>query len=514
MLRLIIADDEKIIRETICALIDWNSLGIEVVGVCKNGLEAYDMIIDEYPDIVLTDIKMPGFSGLELIRRLTQTHEDIQFIILSGYREFDFAMEAMRYGVKHYLLKPCNERQIIDTVEKVKKVCYQQKEQKLQDKTQRDFSAGFRKNLMRSIITEGLLSRAELSQLTAFYENYLDFTGTSYHLCYFYYLEEANVMECTKKLYDYLKEYLPAVSCCFLYINNILILIMENCRASYEEFDNFAKGLNFQQQTIGIEYQRIEYQSLIGLLQLLVEKLKRYDMIYFIEDTLKIPIYNYDPCLQKLHRIIEKLASGKGDIQQVKQELKSILSSIQDEEFLKILITNILMTPNVLNNLDGVPTLPELLNDINTSSNPKEVYRRFIDLIDSIRPLNTFASVAYKPFIRNIFTFVEEQLSDPSLSLKWIAEHYLYMNVDYVSKQFVKQTGKRFSQYLNEVRIEKAKSLLKNCRTDKIYLVAEQVGCGNNPQYFSQLFKKYTGMKPSDYVKKYGNTFSDSYSYK
>lgn len=134
MLRLIIADDERIIRETICTLIDWSSLGIEVVGVCKSGLEAYDMIIDEYPDIVLTDIKMPEFSGLELIRRLTQTHEDIQFIILSGYREFDFAMEAMRYGVKYYLLKPCNELQIIDTVEKVKEVCYQQKAQKLQIK--------------------------------------------------------------------------------------------------------------------------------------------------------------------------------------------------------------------------------------------------------------------------------------------------------------------------------------------------------------------------------------------
>lgn len=121
MLRLIIVDDEKIIRESIRSLIDWESLGIEVVGVCKNGLEAYDAILDSYPDIVLTDIKMPGLSGLELIEKLNDTRENIQFIILSGYSEFEYAKQAMRFGIRHYLLKPCNENQIIEAIEDVKK---------------------------------------------------------------------------------------------------------------------------------------------------------------------------------------------------------------------------------------------------------------------------------------------------------------------------------------------------------------------------------------------------------
>lgn len=70
ILRLIICDDERIIRETIRNLIDWDNLGIQIVGVCRDGIEAYDAIVDEYPDIVLTDIKMPGLSGLELIQKL------------------------------------------------------------------------------------------------------------------------------------------------------------------------------------------------------------------------------------------------------------------------------------------------------------------------------------------------------------------------------------------------------------------------------------------------------------
>lgn len=84
MIRLLIADDEKMIRETICSIIDWESLNIQVVGVCKNGLEAYDAILDEYPDIVLTDIRMPKLSGLELIRKITENHDHIQFIILTA----------------------------------------------------------------------------------------------------------------------------------------------------------------------------------------------------------------------------------------------------------------------------------------------------------------------------------------------------------------------------------------------------------------------------------------------
>ena len=113
MIKLLIVDDERIIRETIASLIDWDSLGIFLIGTAENGIEAYNRILDDYPDIVLTDIKMPGLSGLDLIQRIKEINPDTQFVILSGYGEFKFAQRAMQYGVKHYLLKPCNEEQII-----------------------------------------------------------------------------------------------------------------------------------------------------------------------------------------------------------------------------------------------------------------------------------------------------------------------------------------------------------------------------------------------------------------
>jgi len=150
LLKLIIADDERIIRETISHLIDWNSLGIELIGSCSDGIEAYNMILDESPDIVMTDIRMPGLSGLELVERISQTCLNTQFILLSGFGEFEYAKTAMKYKVHHYLLKPCNEEQIIESMKEViQKYYHRRASQELHDK-QRNLTA----HLHRSILAE------------------------------------------------------------------------------------------------------------------------------------------------------------------------------------------------------------------------------------------------------------------------------------------------------------------------------------------------------------------------
>lgn len=99
MLKLLIVEDEEIICETLARLTDWSSLGIELIGTCQDGVDAYHMILDECPDIVMTDINMPGISGLELIERIQRTALDTRFLILSGYAEFDYAKRAMKSGL-------------------------------------------------------------------------------------------------------------------------------------------------------------------------------------------------------------------------------------------------------------------------------------------------------------------------------------------------------------------------------------------------------------------------------
>ncbi|MFR8121715.1 MAG: response regulator [Waltera sp.] len=94
MLRLMIVDDEQIIREALSSMIDYTSLGYEVIATAKNGMEAYDRIRDDYPDVVITDIKMPILNGLELIERASRIDSRITFILLSGYGEFEYAKQS------------------------------------------------------------------------------------------------------------------------------------------------------------------------------------------------------------------------------------------------------------------------------------------------------------------------------------------------------------------------------------------------------------------------------------
>ena len=93
-------------------------------------------------------------------------------------------------------------------------------------------------------------------------------------------------------------------------------------------------------------------------------------------------------------------------------------------------------------------------------------------------------------------------ISDQDLTLKNICEQYLFLNRNYVCKKFQKDTGIKFSAYLTNIRIEKAKEYLSCSHPEPIQTIAELVGCGKNPQYFSQLFKRKTGMSPSQYIAK------------
>ena len=119
MYKILLADDERIILDGMAGIIEWGSLGASLVGKAQNGHEAYEKIVHKQPHIVITDVKMPGMDGLELIKKVSAASPAVQFIVPSGFGEFEYAKEAMKYGVKHYLLKPCNEQQIISSLEEI-----------------------------------------------------------------------------------------------------------------------------------------------------------------------------------------------------------------------------------------------------------------------------------------------------------------------------------------------------------------------------------------------------------
>lgn len=426
MLKLIIADDERVIRETISSLIDWNEMGIDLIGVCKDGIEAYNMILDESPDIVMTDIRMPGLSGIELVREVTQASQEIQFIILSGYDEFEYARELMKYGVKHYLLKPCSEQAIMESVRQIVEECNKKKQHVEEEKKQNHMQSLIRQDAMYHMLIDGLSMKEMegnerhtcLEEQIKFYDEMYQLNQGTYYLYYVYYLEWENLEYVLREIE--LKEKQKSFPQIFygIYVNNVLLLLCNELlqkKELQECCEQFAPLTE-----ISVE----KHQNLLSLLERVFEKICRYDTIYVVHNFQIMMIVND----------------------------KHIVRHMQ----------------NCRHNIE--------------SSDEK------IGLIP-----------------KRVMEYVEEHLQDTNLTLKKVAEEYLFMNVDYVSRQFKKATNKKFSQYLTEQRVKRAKEILLREKESKIQYVAQQVGCGNNPQYFSQIFKKVEGTTPAKWLEQVHN---------
>ncbi|MGL5434690.1 MAG: response regulator transcription factor [Lachnospiraceae bacterium] len=503
MLKLIIADDERIIRETIANLIDWNSLGIELIGSCSDGIEAYNMILDESPDIVLTDIRMPGLSGLELVERIAQTSLNIQFILLSGFGEFEYAKTAMKYKVQHYLLKPCNEEQIIDSMKEVIREYYRRRATlELEDK-QRTLTDNLHHSILSNIINDGVSLPESAGPSLDTYSGFMDFFNTGYELCYLYYLEEEHLQSTMASIYGYMKKNAPGIPIYSIYVKNTLMVFFESHQVSYEDLDQFLSSLFPVGQTACIEYQRQPFGSLSTLLEHLLGKIRRYGIIYFLNGLQPVPTCNYKNLIAEIEQLTTVLTESKEeDRQEPLARLKTILEDISNPDFFKQLASSMIIKLAADSNTCSPIEATQFLMKLNQESDAEVIRPMLYDKIQEMAAQISSGPKRYSLFIEKVMQYVEEHLSNPNLTLKWISENYLYMNVDYVSKRFIKETEQKFSNYLTNLRIQKAKALLAEGHSEQIQWIAEQVGCGNNPQYFSQIFKKNTGLTPSAYAKK------------
>ena len=158
MLKVMIADDEERICQLIEALIDCDALHMEVIGVAHNGLEACDLVKKLRPDILITDIRMPGYSGLELIENIKASEENLEIIIISGYAHFAYAQTAIKFGVGDYLLKPINKEELTGTLQKLGKRIRESRRraedhQRIQQKSEADIRL-FRTNLLNRLTEE------------------------------------------------------------------------------------------------------------------------------------------------------------------------------------------------------------------------------------------------------------------------------------------------------------------------------------------------------------------------
>ncbi len=410
MRTLLIADDERTIREGIAKAVDWEALGISRVLLASDGKAAYDTIINKKPDIVIIDIIMPEMTGIEVISLTKQMGVGPEFIIISGYGEFDYAQEAIRNNVRNYILKPCSISEITESVRKIV-------ENMEQDHTMEQERLKLKKNL------DLLLPHA------------------------------------SEQIF---REYIKG-----------LRLSEENSRVLKEVFGQYAGQLQMMIFSTG----DIADYSMLAMLKKSIDTMPG------------ICFFRYSTILEGSIVLVFAFAE--------ENEPGRIASHIRKEASRDSTIC----IRAAVSGTGGFDDLPEMYKEameavkfaFYADDNEQSAAASFIDA-SAPRRCKT---------VRQVMQYVKGHYSDRSLSLGRIAADVLYLNQDYLGKLFKKECGVKFSDYLMSVRIEKARQIILHTDDIRVYEIAQQVGLGDNAAYFSSLFRKYTGMLPSEFKTKH-----------
>lgn len=536
MFKVIIADDEDRICQLIYKLVSWETLGMSVVGIAHNGIEALDLIKTHTPDIVITDIRMPGYDGLELIGKAKEHSLSIEFIIISGYQHFDYAQKAIKYGVMDYLLKPIKKEELVTTLTKMRER-YLERSEQLSNEEKMKLNLKNNTDKLRIGFFNEILSQ----RVKRFKEISIEMINEEYK----YEFLEGYFQIITIKLGGIEQPYYSNVK----FLEEKIIHIIKHCLQEYcYDCECFFEAnlcyciINYK----GDNKKSIRKQCKVLLDEIILQKDifenmectiglgVAQDNIQNIGDSLRTAIWAYEQRLVLgTNRIIEydfaspsQLADSKlfydfnkeMNLALERLDKNAVISAIR---FLREGIKNrpetngheiIQMTKEVCNlYLFFMRNNKFLVEEDNTFF---EDYCMGIDNCGSIHQLFHYLTTTItsslekviedkkcldtKP-IREAKSYIQENYMNP-VTLEELS-NYIGFNATYFSSLFKKDTGYTFLEYLSETRMNKAKQLLKETNFS-IAVICEQVGY-KDIKHFTKTFAKYTGLKPNEYRKLY-----------
>ncbi len=520
-MKIVIADDEKKICLLLRNLIDWDSIGMEIVGEANNGMDALQLLIAERPDIVILDIRMPGMDGLELLQKIREMDESIKVILISGHKHFEYAHTALRYGVENYLLKPISGEELMNNLQMVKNKILQESgevkrrmvmEERLVEsveKVRRNFLADLVDNRIRTEQAQlerwnqeyylhlqnghfriGLLQVRGLKRQQAdivlgytgsFLEN--SFRSFNYELLY---LKDKHTLIC---LFNYEKEEEWREG---------LRDFLEKLVQKYEDVCSFNIGISKESGSISAEMLGQARDAALYFLRTGMHKIifytesmerqenfpenewyKKLQQALQIESTELV-----EKCFEILMKYAEKRIMSPSTLYGVMNKAGQLLENSNTEKKLEAAV---FVKAQYLECLSQAGTERELV-----STGKKEALR-------FIRECTELRERKDSKYVRLAKTYIESNFTR-DLLLEDTAKE-IGINSSYLSALFKKEQGITFTDYLTEVRISKAKEMLEEGR-----MTVSEVGWAvgyKDQKYFSKLFLKVVGIKPSEYKKLY-----------
>ena len=541
MLKVLIADDEQLICRMLTKMIDWEKEGLELLDCVYNGRDVLDAIENKRPDIVITDICMPCMDGLQIVEKAKEKGIHIDFIIMSGYKNFEYAHTALNLGVKHYLLKPINKNELNEILRRIvaerKTICESEERiERLVEKANNG-TKKIRKHFLNNVIRNNRYTRSlmedgkeneELNeeplncefQQDSFIALFtkIDAENPNYDMKSL--LDEVNyLIEKNLQLYDW--EYINS------YVNSGVITIINYPKAEYIELEAVCEKL-FSQC-------RLEMDKFSGFYVTLgVGETK--ERISEVQDSIRESVEAIQCRLKKgVNRLIMpeelkyreiKIADifTENDRNNLAKTIESLDYNAYNQYFMEM-YTRIKeypkYSPTVIFEL--IDQLKEQIIEIwNKNDIDETICNEFEKEIQYVMDFNIKEDMmiySVSEDIRIYFTRVYQENQNKSKMPIRIAKKYIQENFDspitleevaeaislspaYLSTLFKKEIGIKFSDYLISCRMEKAKQLLKESG-ESMQIIAEQVGY-SDAKYFSKTFFKTIGLKPSEYRKLYG----------
>lgn len=525
MKKILIADDEFLVRLGLKTTIDWEQHGFIIVGEAKNGKEALELFEQSDPDILLTDIRMPVMDGLEVIQTVKQKKRSLKCVILTHYDDFNYAKEAIKLGASDYILKSdLNSDNLFSILNRISNEidAETKKSSELSVNNEVITSSNYElcKELLRKLVEEGFKTREDFNKYINkyksifLYKNFnilvgiIESTGNSN--------ERIHQENFEKTVNNVLKQTMDSKNLSlYTHINKDKVTVLIN--TSNENINIFNSALTFRQNmmkfletdiSLGLSKLSSDINEIINLV-----KQARIAQKYCFFDSSGIMTFDYE-MIEKTDECprveIEKLKSyiNLNETEKIKEYILSIfnaLSKTKQIEYVKNVFIDFMSFAKIISNelnLEKGNALGETKFSYNIfdSLNSFEAVKKYVlDIYFSLKEYTDDDKPAeYSYIIRKCISFINENYKR-NITLTEAAE-FVDVSNSYLSLLFKQETGINFSNYLNNYRIEEAKKLLKSSNL-KIYEISFKVGF-DSPYYFSKVFKDITGTTCKDYKNK------------
>lgn len=496
MFNVLIIDDEPNVRLGLKKIVPWEENGFRVCGEGIDAEDGLEKIMNLKPDIVLIDIKMPGKLGTEVIKEAIESGFEGKFIIVSGYSNFEYAKDGMKYGVKSYILKPIDEDELIEILIELKKEIQNEEKWK------------HNKKLIEHINIKNMIIDGD-KEIEKNYLRYETFKVALISDNVDKGIDEKNinVYELIEKNLDHHND-VDVVS-----IDRDTVLLLKDFKKSriiktiMDLKIKLEKEMDYQLFiTLGSEVNKPEKinKSYKEAKDLMDNKFLYLDRGIIsqeeLEENTEKESLNIQINFEKIYSYVDV-----NDLEKLKNEiikLKDYMIKIKcSEKEAKIIVTKMFLDfkekidkdYNLNKNL--IMNNEDIMKDIYSEVSLDSIINYLIDKFINIS--NEIGDISSDNIIKRVINYMNRNYYK-DLKLEILSEIFNY-NSAYLGKLFKNSVGESFNTYLDKIRIEKAKSLLLEDQL-KVYQVCEKVGY-KNIDYFHSKFKKYVGISPMNYKK-------------